>query len=67
MEFYIPCSFLLIDWWRECDPSLRVLAGQACSAPFLLPVILIYKDLCKTSHLFATVGRRANILTIQKK
>lgn len=67
MAFYIPCSFLLTDWWRERDPSSRVPAGRACSAPCLLPMILIYKDLYKTSHLFATVGRRANILTTQKK
>ena len=67
IEFYIPCSFLLIDWWRECDPSSWVLVQGPALPPFLLSVILIYKDLCKTSHLFAKGRRQANILPTQKK
>lgn len=67
MEFYIPCSFLLIDWQRECDPSSHVLAGGACSAPFSPSLIVIYKELCKISHLFATGGGLANILATQNK
>lgn len=67
MEFCIPCSFLLIDWQRECDPSTRVVAGRASLHRSLPPVIVIYKELCKASHLFATGRRLTNILATQNK
>lgn len=67
IEFYIPCSFLLIDWWRECDPSSWVPVQGPALHPFLLSVVLIYKDLCKTNDLFGTEQRQANILPTQKK
>lgn len=66
MAFCIPCSFLLIDWQRGCDPSSHVLLEGAALHPFLLQS-LIYKDLCKTSHLFKTGEGLANILATQNK
>ena len=66
IEFYIPCSFLLIDWWRECDPSSWVLVQGPALPPFSFQWSLFTKT-CVKQVIYLQQGEDKPIFCLLKK